>query len=83
MRLVFAATLVRSTHSAVQACEHYMDAETMQEAAKGMVKSKEILELETAVLQCLQFDLVVYEPFALVDAVVEVCCRDDHQAVLS
>lgn len=56
----------------LQACEHYMDAGAISDVVNGAVKAKEMLELETTVLQCLEFDLVVYEPFLCIDAMIEV-----------
>ena len=56
----------------MQACEHYMDAGAISDVVKGAVKAKEMLDLETTVLQCLSFDLVVYEPYLCIDAMIEV-----------
>ena len=57
----------------LQACEHYMSAESVAELVKLKGGAKEILQLETIVLQGLRFDLVVYEPYRCVDAMVQVC----------
>lgn len=59
----------------VQACEHYTSAEGVAELVKLKGGASEILKLETVVLQGLNFDLVVYEPYRCIDAMVQVRMR--------
>jgi hypothetical protein len=56
----------------VQVCEHYIDAALIAETFPNVVKAEEVLELETKVLAGLQFDLVVYQPYHFVAAMIEV-----------
>jgi hypothetical protein len=56
----------------LQVCENYLSAESVSDIVKLRNGAKDILRLETVVLQGLQFDLVVYEPYRCVDAIVQV-----------
>lgn len=56
----------------MQVCEHYIDAGSIAETFPNTVKAEEVLQLETSVLTGLQFDLVVYQPYHFVAAMIEV-----------
>lgn len=56
----------------MQVCEHYIDAGSIAETFPNVVKAEEVLQLETVVLTGLQFDLVVYQPYHFVAAMIEV-----------
>lgn len=56
----------------MQVCEHYIDAGSIADTFPNIVKAEAVLELETVVLTGLQFDLVVYQPYHFVAAMIEV-----------
>lgn len=60
----------------VQVCEHYIDAGHIAEAFSSIIKAEDVLQLETVVLTGLQFDLVVYQPYHFVAAMIEVSLLD-------
>jgi hypothetical protein len=49
-----------------------MSAESISDIIKLRNGARDILKLETLVLQGLQFDLVVYEPYRCADAMLQV-----------
>lgn len=56
----------------MQVCEHYIDASSLAETFPKTVKAADVLQMELLVLAGLQFDLMVYQPYHYLAAMIEV-----------